>query len=215
MIELVDPKIENYCISKSTLPSKHCRTILEYTKAHVPMSQMLIGELEASFLGFLIRSIRAKRVLEIGCFTGYSALAMAERLPKDGELITLDVDPANAKLAQSFWDKSPDGSKIKLMVGPAIESLKKLKGKFDFVFIDADKVNYIHYLKETTRLLSAKGLVAADNCLWGGEVLNQKSTDEGTQAIQAFNAYVQSRKNFESMLVPIRDGIFLIGKRAG
>ncbi len=173
---------------------------------------MLIGELEASFLRFLLRLNDAKRVLEIGCYTGYSALAMAEVLPKEGELITLDIDPVNTKIAQDFWKKSPDGKKIKLMLGPALESIQKLKGQFDFVFIDADKINYLAYLKAVLPRLTENGMVAVDNCLWGGEV-TEKSSDEQTKALQAFNEYVKKNPNLESTLVPIRDGIFLIQKK--
>ncbi len=212
MIQLIDPGIERYCTQKSTLPSKVCAEILRYTKAHVPFSQMLIGELEASFLGFLVSVISAKRVLEIGCFTGYSALAMAERLPKNGEVITLDMNAETTAVAKRFWAKSPHGRKIHLMLGEAKVSLQKIRGRFDFVFIDADKINYRHYFDYAIRHLAPKGLIAVDNCLWGGEVLKSKTTDADTRALRSFNDYIKRRADLEAVLVPIRDGVFLIRK---
>ena len=212
MLNIIDQKIENYCSKKSSSPSEYCRAILEYTQKNVEWSQMLIGELEASFLRFLIRLGKVKTVLEIGCFTGYSALAMAEVLPSNGKVITLDIDPVNTVIAKRFWTKSPDGKKIKLILGPATQTLKTLKAKFDFVFIDADKINYLRYLKDVLPKLSRNGMVAVDNCLWSGEVI-KKSRDEQTTALQAFNDYVSKRQDLESTLVSIRDGIFLIRKK--
>ena len=209
---IIDPKVDIYCKAKSTPPSKYCEAILKYTQAHVAIPQMLIGELEASFLRFLLQLVQAKRVLEIGCYTGYSALAMAEVLPKSGKVVTLDIDPVNTALARKFWAKSPDGRKIKLILGPARKTISTLKRKFDFVFIDADKVNYLHYLKFALSLLSKNGMIAVDNCLWGGEVV-RKSRDEQTIALQKFNDYVSDRKDLEVTLAPIRDGIFLIRKK--
>ncbi len=174
---------------------------------------MLIGELEASFLRFLVGLIRAKRILEIGCFTGYSALAMAEGLTQNGELVTLDINPDTTKIAQEFWKKSPNGGKIKLFLGKAAESLQKIKGPFDFIFIDADKSNYKKYFLKALTLLSLSGMIAVDNCLWGGEVLKGHSKDQDTNAIVEFNHYVRSRVDLEATLVPIRDGVFLIRSR--
>lgn len=213
MFNITNPKVEDYCAQKSSPPSRCCTAILKYTKANVSLPQMLIGELEASFLRFLIRLGKVKRVLEIGCFTGYSALAMAEVLPNHGEVVTLDIDPVNAQIAKRFWAKSPDGKKITLKLGPALNTLKTLKGKFDFVFIDADKLNYLHYLKAVLPMLSRNGMIAVDNCLWGGEVV-KKSADSQTRALQIFNNYVSNNSHLESTLVPIRDGIFLIQKRS-
>ena len=212
-MQLLKKAIEHYAVSKSTLPSRYCEAIFRYTKKHHPMSRMVIGELEASFLGFLVSLVRAQRILEIGCFTGYSALAMAERLPKNGEVITLEINSETAAIAKQFWQESPHGHKIKLVRGEAIQSLKKIRGPFDFVFIDADKENYLNYLKKVLALLSPNGMIAVDNCLWGGDVLNRRAKDLTTQAIITFNNYVRSRKDLEVVLVPIRDGVFLIRKK--
>ena len=213
MKQLIDPELENYCVAKSAPQSAACKQIEDFTRKNVPFSQMLVGPLEGGFLGFLVGLIGAKRVLEIGTYTGYSALAMAERLPEEGELVTLDVDQDTTEIAQNFWLESPDGKKIKSVLGAALETLKNLKGPFDLVFIDADKTNYLNYLKKSLEMLSPNGLVAVDNCLWSGTVLNKNTEDSDEKAIQEFNDYVNGREDLESVLLPIRDGIFLIRKR--
>jgi caffeoyl-CoA O-methyltransferase len=210
MKKFIDEKIENYCISKSSTPSKNADRIEDYTKTNVPMSQMLTGKMEASVLGFLIRSTKAKRVLEIGTYTGYSALCMAENLPKNGIVYTLDIDEKTTALAKVFWAKSPHGKKIKSILSPAKEGLLKIKGKFDFIFIDADKVNYLDYFKICLNKLTSNGIIAVDNVLWSGKVLDPK--DEETRAICALNEYISSKKGFYKTLLPIRDGIFLVKK---
>jgi caffeoyl-CoA O-methyltransferase len=165
-MQMVDKKIEDYCIAKSNLPSADCDRIEKYTRANVHGAGMLIGKMEASFLGFLLRSVDAKRVLELGTFTGYSALAMAENLPPGGEVITVDINEETVKLAKDFWKQSPHGHKIKSMMGSGLDIIPTLKGKFDLVFIDADKKNYIDYLKLTVPMLTHNGIIVIDNTLW-------------------------------------------------
>ncbi len=205
--------INEYCVQHSAVPSDVCAEIADYTRANVPMAVMLTGPQEASFLGFLIRSIAAKRVLEVGSFTGYSALAMAENLPPDGEVITLDINPETNAIAKRFWAKSPHGTKIKSFLGPASDTFKALKGQFDFVFIDADKVGYSQYFNLALPLLSPHGIIACDNCLYGGDVLQSNPTNEGAIAIKKFNEEIKSRKDLYATLTPIRDGVLLITKR--
>ena len=208
-----DPNINDYCIEKSDTPSPLCKNLEEHTQNNIPYAQMLVGELEASILGFLLRSIKAKNVLEFGTFTGYSALAMAENLPDDGELITLDINPDTVKVALDFWKQSPHGTKIKSIIGPALETVKTIEKEFDFIFIDADKVNYLDYFKQSFKLLSANGIIAIDNVLWGGEVLKEKNNDEQTKAIQELNNFISKRNDLSKTLLPVRDGLFLIQKR--
>lgn len=203
--------IENYCVNHSTKPSQICEELYAYTKANVPMSEMLIGPIQASFMGFLLRTMGAKRILEVGCFTGYSALAMAEYLPSDGELITLDVNAETNAIAKRFWTKSPHGSKIKSIISPALETMKTLRPTFDFVFIDADKVNYPKYFEMGLSLLSKNGIIALDNSLRGGDVLKSQP-DEGTLAIRELTLKIHSRADLQSTLVPIRDGLLLVRK---
>lgn len=213
-MELVDRSIEEYCSKISSQPSELCFELAEYTRKNVAQSQMLIGPLEASLLGFLIRTGNYKRVLEIGTFTGYSALAMAENLPDNAELVSLDINEETTKIARSFWNRSPHGKKIKHIHGPALESLKKISGPFDFVFIDADKEPYLQYLEKSLELLSPSGSIVIDNCLWSGRVLEQNATGS-TQKIQEVNAWASQHSSSQLYvsLLPVRDGMLLIRKR--
>ena len=217
-MQITDKKIEEYCLSKSSLPSSDCKKIEDYTKANVHGSQMLIGQMEASFIGFLLRSIKAKRVLELGTFTGYSALAMAENLPNDGLVITVDINEENANLAQKFWLDSKHGHKIKSILGNALDIIPSLGGRFDFIFIDADKRNYIEYLKMTIPLLTESGMIVIDNVLWSGRVIEEKELnlkelhDRNTEFIRQLNDFIATSEDLYGTLMPIRDGMFLVRK---
>ncbi len=216
MMKFINEEIEGYAISKSNRPSQYVKELGDETRANVPMSMMLVGEMEGSLLGFLVRSLKVKRVLEIGTYTGYSALCMAENLPEEGEVITLDIDDELTPLSKKYWGQSPDGKKINKVIGPALETIPKLDGEFDLVFIDADKQNYLNYLKLVIPRLSEKGIVVVDNVLWSGKVLKAPEeldpTDTSTAHIQELNDYVSSSSELYGTLLPIRDGIFLITK---
>ena len=218
-MQITDKKVEEYCISKSNLPSKDCLAIEEYTRANVHGAGMLIGKMEASFIGFLLKSIKAKRILELGTFTGYSALSMAEHIPNDGEVITVDINKETTSLAKDFWSKSEHVHKIKSILGSGLEIIPTLIGKFDFVFIDADKRNYIDYLKLTVPMLSENGMIVIDNVLWGGAVLPDvvldltQHRDRNTEFIRLVNDYVAASDDLYGTLMPIRDGMFLIQRR--
>ncbi|RLA61849.1 MAG: methyltransferase [Epsilonproteobacteria bacterium] len=212
MLTLENEKILDYCINKSNTPTKLAEELESYTKEKVSMSQMLVGKMEASFLGLLLRAINAKRVLEIGTFTGYSALAMAENLPDDGELITLDINLETTEIAKSFWQKSPHGKKITPMLGSATEIIPSLPGTFDFVFIDADKENYLNYLNISLNKLTSSGIIVIDNVLWSGKVLDKDSQDSSTEAIKQINNFIAENNSLYGTLLPIRDGIFLVKK---
>jgi caffeoyl-CoA O-methyltransferase len=211
-MSFVAKEIETYCQNHSHVPSSVCEEISKYTIANVPMSVMLCGPVVGSFLKTMITSVKAKRVLEVGTYTGYSALAMAESLPNEGELITLDINPETAAIAQSFWNQSPHGKKITQKVAPALESLNQLSGKFDFVFIDADKPGYLSYLNKILPMLSNQGMIVADNCLYGGEVLDPK--EKSPIALNEFNKWVTGQSNLQASLLPIRDGLMVISKKS-
>ncbi|MBC7537791.1 MAG: O-methyltransferase [Bacteriovorax sp.] len=219
-MQMVDKKIEDYCIAKSNLPSKECDRIEDYTRSNVHGSQMLIGKMEASFIGFLLRSISAKRVLELGTFTGYSALAMAENIPEDGEIFTVDINESTVSLAQKFWNQSKHGHKIKSLIGNGLDIIPTLKAPFDFVFIDADKRNYIDYLKLAVPMLSPTGMIVIDNVLWSGKVLPDteldmsEHRDRNTEFIRLVNDYIAGEPTLYGTLLPIRDGMFLVTKKA-
>jgi caffeoyl-CoA O-methyltransferase len=180
-----------------------------------PLEQeMLCGHVEGQALKFLVHLTRARHVLEIGLFTGYSALAMAEALPADGVVIACEVDAFAAEFAQQCFDESPDGAKIAIKVAPAQQTLMHLAAageQFDLVFIDADKGGYIGYLNQllTTGLLAPGGLICADNTLMQGQPYMGEATSNG-QAIAAFNQFVVNDPRVEQVLLPLRDGLTLI-----
>ena len=172
---------------------------------------MMVGPLEGALLKLLVRLTAAKRVLEIGMFTGYSALAMAEALPDDGQLITCDVNPATTEVARRYFAESPHGRKIDIKLGPAMETLKVLKGPFDLCFIDADKQSYNGYYDRAIDLVRQGGLIVLDNMLRGGRVLSPREQD--SRAVAALNDRIQKDKRVENVLLPIRDGIMLAYRR--
>lgn len=204
--------IEEYCVSHSTTPGATAKELQEHTKKNVHGSNMLIGEMEASVLRFLISLGNVKTVVEFGTYTGYSALAMAEGLPDDGKVYTIDINKETTTLARSYWDKSPHGKKITQILKPGLEAVKELTGKYDLVFIDADKNNYSNYLDWALAHLSDNGLVVVDNTLWSGRVLNSDG-EKQTESIIAHNEKAKGLHGYVKTLLPIRDGMFLI-KRA-
>jgi caffeoyl-CoA O-methyltransferase len=159
----------------------------------------------------LVRIIGAKRILEIGMFTGYSALAWAEALPEDGRVITCDVNPETTEIARRYFAESPHGKKIEIKLGPAIETLKTLSGPFDVCFIDADKTGYSAYYDRCIDLTRRGGLIVLDNMLQSGRVLNP--TEERDRLIHALNERIQNDERVENVFLPIRDGIMICWKR--
>jgi caffeoyl-CoA O-methyltransferase len=154
--------------------------------------------------------VQATRVLEIGMFTGYSALCFAEALPADGTVITCEVDEESAALARQYFARSPIGKKIEVRMGPALDTMRHLKGPFDLIFIDADKINYVNYYRRALDLLAPRGLILIDNVLWDGDVLKQPAPDEKTAAIQELNRVVATDPRVTAVLVTVRDGILVI-----
>ena len=208
------PEIENYCIDHSTRPSAIAKDLQKFTMDSVHGSQMLIGEMEASVLSFLIHLARVKHIVEFGTYTGYSALIMAEQIPQDGTVTTIDLNPETCKIAADHWSKSPHGKKIKQILRPGLEAMKELTGKYDLIFIDADKNNYLNYLKWGLEHLSEKGLIVVDNTLWSGKIL-EAGLDKQTDSIRAHNDFVKNLSGYTKTLLPIRDGMFLIAKASG
>lgn len=154
--------------------------------------------------------VGSKRVLEIGTFTGYSALCFAEALPDDGTVITCDIDPETTEFAKQYWTQSPVGQKIEVHLGPALETLAQLKGPFDVIFIDADKINYVNYYQRGLELLASNGVMLIDNVLWNGDVIIHPPLDDSTAAIQELNRVVAADDRVSSVLVTIRDGVLVI-----
>lgn len=172
---------------------------------------MMVGPLEGALLRLLVRLTAAKRILEIGMFTGYSALAMAEALPKDGQLITCDVNPETNAIARRYFAESAHAHKIDIRLGPARETLKALKGPFDLCFIDADKGSYSDYYDRAIELVRPGGLIVLDNMLRSGRVLSPR--DQDTRTVAALNDRIQKDERVENVLLPIRDGVMLAYRR--
>lgn len=210
MDPLVDPAVESYAAEHSSEPDKLLQELERYTYEHLDEPQMVVGRLEAAFLQMLVRMIPARRVLEIGLFSGYSALAMAEALDEHGEIVSCELDEKHAEVARSFFKRSPVGYKIGIRVGPALESLERIEGPFDMVFLDADKENYARYYDLVMPKLRQGGLIVADNVLWSGRVLNpEKDSDH---ALVAFNDKVQNDPAVENVLLTVRDGVMVARK---
>jgi caffeoyl-CoA O-methyltransferase len=176
--------------------------------------QMLVGPLEGAFLKMMTQLVGAKRVLEIGMFTGYSALCFAEALPEDGTVITCEINEMSAAVARRYFAQASVGSKISIRMGPALDTMRTLSGPFDLIFIDADKVNYLNYYRRALDLLAPNGVILIDNVLWSGEVLKQPPPDESTAAIQELNRTVAADPRVSAVLVTIRDGVLVV-RRAG
>jgi caffeoyl-CoA O-methyltransferase len=214
MKTLVSPEIEAYAEAHSEPESDVCRAMREETERTMEMPQMLVGPLEGAFLKMMVRLVGARRVLEIGTFTGYSALCMAEALPVDGRLITCEIDSESAAVARKYFGRSPHGQKIEIRMGPALDTLRTLGGPFDLIFIDADKVNYVNYYRRALELVSPSGVILIDNVLWSGDVLFQPPPDASTAAIQELNRLVASDPRVTAVLVTIRDGVLVVKKTA-
>lgn len=211
MPDIVAPEIERYAEQHTTPVLPLLAELARETGTRFgARSMMLSGQVEGQFLQMLVAATRARRVLEIGTFTGFSALMMAAALPEGGELITLELSAEHAAFARSFFERSPDGSKIQLIEGPALESLRGLMGPFDFVFIDADKPGYAAYYDAVLPMLADSGLIAVDNVLWSGAVLDPK--DEQARAIGAFNEKIASDDRVVKVMTTVRDGVTLIRK---
>src|SRR5256712_5883228 len=187
MQDLVDPEIEEYAAANSVAESDICRLIREETYRTQDCPQMVVGPLEAAFLKMMALAVRARRVLEIGTFTGYSALAMAEALPDGGTVLTCEIDPESAAFARRYWDKSPHGRKIEVRVGPALETLRTLTGPFDVIFIDADKANYVSYYRRGKGRPAPPGGVPIDHAPSSGGGPGASAPPPSTKAIQELN----------------------------
>ena len=206
--ELRSEQMLDYCRDHSQADSSLLMELINYTWENEEIPQMISGQLVGNFLKSLIKLLRAKRIVEVGTFTGYSALQMAEALPEDGEIHTCELMEKHAKTAQSFFDRSDYGNKITIHQGSALNSLEQLKsGKFDIAFIDADKSNYLEYYQRCLALIRKGGAIVLDNMLWGGDVLDPK--DDDAKALRKTGDFIQNDNRVFNTLLPIRDGLML------
>jgi caffeoyl-CoA O-methyltransferase len=210
MKTLVSAEIEAYAQAHSMPESSVCRALREETLRTMEYAQMLVGPLEGAFLKMITRLVGAKRILEIGMFTGYSALCFAEAIPEDGTVITCEVDEEPAAVARRYMARSPVGNRIEIRMGPALDTMRVLSGPFDLIFIDADKINYLNYYRRALDLLTPQGVIVIDNVLWDGDVLQEPPPDERTAVIQELNRTVAADPRVTAVLVTIRDGVLVV-----
>lgn len=213
MSTLVPPDIEAYAEAHSMPESPVCRALREETQRTMEHAQMLVGPLEGAFLKIMTRLVGATRVLEIGMFTGYSALCFAEALPEDGTVVTCEIDERSVAVARRYFAQTPAGKKITVRMGPALDTMHQLAGPFDLIFIDADKTNYLNYYRRALDLLAPNGVILIDNVLWDGDVLKHPPPDDRTAAIQELNRAVANDPRVHAVLVTIRDGVLVVRKK--
>jgi caffeoyl-CoA O-methyltransferase len=213
--DIVDPEIFAYAVAHTTAPGDEVAAMRAETDASVAAPQMASGIVESRLLEALVVATRARRVLEIGTFTGVSALSIASRLPDGGMVVTLEADPHVAAIARRHFASSRHGTKIQLIEGDARDAVTTLEGPFELVFIDAWKHDYGHYYDAVLPKLADHGLIVADNVLWRGQVLDARTHDEETIALQAFTQRVQADSRVDNALLTVADGLLLIWKRAG
>ena len=213
-LDLTD-NLEKYIIDHSETLSNVQNEIIQHNKSLGDQQRLQISISQAQFLQTLIKVSNVKKILEIGSFTGFSALSMAMALPVDGILISLDKNPEFSNKAKYFYDKAKE-KRIKQIIKPALESLKELKDTkklFDLIFIDADKENYLNYYESCMNLIDKKGLIVIDNVLWHGEVADEANNDKFTNIIRKFNNHVKQDKRITKNIVPIGDGLTICIKK--
>jgi len=209
-MDITDPAIEAFAETHTTAPTPLLGELAEETRATLRAPQMLTGTVEGRFLEFIVFALGARRVLELGTFSGYSSISMAVALPPGGHIDTCEVEPAHAEVARRYIEAAGYSDRITVHLGPGLETIDRLEGEFDFVFIDADKENYVNYYEAVLPRLSERGLIAADNTLWSGRVLDDSDDSEGTVAIRAFNEHVHADDRVVSVMLTIRDGVTLV-----
>lgn len=200
--------IEDYALENTSPVPENFDRLRDETLRTMEAPQMQVGAVEGTLLRLLVKLSGAKSALEIGMFTGYSGLMIASALPDDGTLVTCDINPKAEEVARRYFTESPHGQKISIRMGPALDTIASLPGPFDFVFIDADKENYVRYWDAVVPKVRPGGLIVADNVLWSGRVVLANPA-ESTRAIQAFNEHVRNDDRVEQVMLTVRDGMTL------
>jgi caffeoyl-CoA O-methyltransferase len=209
-VKVLPEGVEEYCERHTTALTALHEQLLRETEENTTTVNFLVGELEGAFLKMLVRITQAKKILEVGMFTGYSALSLAEALPADGSIVTCELDPRAIEIARRFFARSPHRDKIEIREGRAADTLKTLQGPFDLCFIDADKPSYDYYYDRCLELVRKGGLIVLDNMLRYGGVLNP--TEEDARIVNALNDRIHDDPRVENVLLPFRDGIMLAYK---
>ncbi len=210
MTDIVDPRLEAYAEAHTTPPPAYLEELATDLRATLEAPGMMVGRLEGRFLEMLTFALGARSVLEIGTFGGYSALAMAAGLAPGGRITTCEISPVHAEFARRHIAGSPYAEVIEVVVGPALETIASLPGPFDLVFIDADKSGYPAYLEAVLPKLSPRGLIAADNTLWSGRILDPADTTADTETLRRFNDALSVDPRVVAVQTTVRDGVTLI-----
>jgi predicted O-methyltransferase YrrM len=206
----INEEIEKYINNHSLELNPVQKEIISYNESLGDIKRNQIAISQCHFLHLIIKTSKVRKILEIGTFTGLSALTMSLALPDDGKLLALDKNEETSKIAVNFFKKANQENKIKTIIRPALDSLNDLKHqnqKFDLIFIDADKENYKNYYNQSLDLVDTNGLIIIDNVLWHGEVIDEKSQDNLALNIREFNSYVNSDKRTENLIIPVGDGL--------
>jgi predicted O-methyltransferase YrrM len=213
-MEFIDEKLDEYVCAHTSVESDLLYTLNRETHLKILQPRMLSGHFQGRVLSMFSKMIQPKRILELGTYTGYSALCLLEGLHEDGELITIDCNEELEEFAASHFAKQERKSAIVQIVGDAMEIIPTLVGKFDLIFIDADKANYLNYYHLLIDRIPSGGYLLADNVLWSGKVIEEQSNnDKDTNAIKEFNLVVQNDERVENVLFPIRDGLLMVRKK--
>ncbi|TVR26041.1 MAG: O-methyltransferase [Balneolaceae bacterium] len=207
-MEITNKQIADYCESFTSEEPEIVRELIKASEEDLQFVDMLSGRQVATLLKMLVKISGAKRVLEVGTFTGYSALMMAIELPEDGELITLEMNERYHRISDSFFSKAPFNKKIRQITGNALETMPKLAGSFDLIFLDADKAQYPEYYKLAKQKSRPGGLIVLDNMLWDGEVLN--GTDGKARAIHRTSEIIRDDEDVEQVMLPVKDGLTIV-----
>ena len=210
---IVPEDVERYAEEHTTPPTELLVALAQETRATLRSPQMLTGTIEGRLLELLVFATGARSVLEIGTYSGYSALSMAAGLPPDGRIDTCEIDPAHADVARRYITESPYADRIVVHLGPALQTIERLAGPFDLVFIDADKVNYRNYYEAVLPRLADRGLIVVDNTLWSARVLDEREESAETRALREFNAHVRADARVTAVMLTVRDGVTLIRRR--
>jgi caffeoyl-CoA O-methyltransferase len=212
---IVDPRVEEYAEEHTSPDGELFERLAAETREKTTVPEMMVGRLEGRFLGTLVRSLRARRVLEVGTFTGYSSISMALALPSGGRIVSCDVNEETTAIARRYAEEAGVADHIDYRLGPGLETIAQLDGPFELVFIDADKENYVNYYEATLPLLADLGLMVVDNTLWSGRVAEPEDDEETTRAIRELNDRVRDDPRVENVLLTVRDGMNLVWRREG
>lgn len=211
-MEFIDSNLDKYVVEHTSIENDLLKKIQRETHLNVLQPRMLSGPFQGRFLSLISSLIQPDKILEIGTYTGYSALCLAEGLSKSGTLITIDINDELEERVKGYFQESSFSNQLTLKIGPALSIIPQLEHDFDLVFIDADKKNYINYYKEIFPKVRVGGLIIADNVLWSGKVVDQDAQDPDTQLLRDFNLMIQSDSRVSNILLPIRDGLMLVRK---